>query len=149
MWLSSGSMQAAKALLAEAEAQAARNSVAFLDSEFQNIDRMLISLPGQRLIQHSINLPYGTIKITFNRSMTMPNDNQNPGSVPQDPNTSLAKQAPGNLLNTALSNLKPEQVNRLSQIAAEKALNIQEEKVRAEIGSSGESVGSWLAQGWG
>lgn len=54
-------MQAAKALLAEAEAYTARNSVAFLDSEFRNIDRMLLTLPRQEIIQHSITLPYGTM----------------------------------------------------------------------------------------
>ena len=133
-WLSSGSMQAAKALLAEAEAQAARLSVGLLDAEFKNIDRLLNSLPGKRIIQHSITLPYGTIKITFDRSKKMENDEQRPDYAPQDQNTSLVKpQPPGSLLDTALTHLDKEQVKRLSEVAAEKAVNLREEKVRGEM----------------
>ena len=131
-WLSSGSMQAAKMLLAEAEVQAARNSVALLHAEFQNIDRLLVSLPARKLIQHSICLPYGIIKITFNRSMKMENEDQSHSLVPQDQNTSLEKQTPGSLLDNALSHLDQEQVKKLSATAAEKALNIKEEKIRAD-----------------
>jgi hypothetical protein len=133
-WLSSGSMQMAKALLAEAEAQVARNSVGLLDAEFQNIDRMLNNLPRRRVIQHSITLPYGTIKITFDRSKKMENDEQRPDFPAQDQSTGLVKQqTPGGLLDAALTHLDREQVKRLSEVAAEKALNIKEEKVRAEM----------------
>jgi hypothetical protein len=54
--------------------------------------------------------------------------------VPQENNISLERQhTPGNLLDTALTHLDREQVKKLSGTAAEKALNIQEEKVRAEL----------------
>ena len=76
-WLSSGSMQATKALLAEAEAIAAKNTVAYLEREFQNIERLL-SVPSNKLVTDTISLPYGTIKIIINRSAKMPNPNDDP-----------------------------------------------------------------------
>jgi hypothetical protein len=108
--------------------------VGLLDAEFQNIDRMLNNLPRRRVIQHSITLPYGTIKITFDRSKKMENDEQRPDFPAQDQSTGLVKQqTPGGLLDAALTHLDREQVKRLSEVAAEKALNIKEEKVRAEM----------------
>ena len=48
-------MQAASALLAEVEAQAAKNAASFLDQEFRNIERLLAGLPARKVIQHAIN----------------------------------------------------------------------------------------------
>jgi hypothetical protein len=132
-WLSSGSMQATKALLKEAEAIAAKNTVAYLEREFQNIERLL-SVPSNKLVTHTISLPYGTIRVTINRSAKMANPNDDPRRdlVPQDNNTSLERQTPGSLLQNALKNLDPEQVRKISETAAEQAVNLEVEKVRAE-----------------
>lgn len=62
----------------------------------------------------------------------MENEDQSHSLVPQDQNTSLEKQTPGSLLDNALSHLDQEQVKKLSATAAEKALNIKEEKIRAD-----------------
>jgi hypothetical protein len=133
-WLSSGSMQAATALLAEVEAQAAKNATALLDQEFRNIERLLTNLPASKAVQHSISLPYGTIRVTVNRSKRMDNmDNEEKRDlVPRDQGTSLERQTPGGLLDNALKNLDREQVKRLSETAAEHALNLKVEKVRAD-----------------
>lgn len=129
-WLSSGSMQATKALLAEAEAIAAKNTVSYLEHEFQNIERLL-SVPSNKLVTHTITLPYGTIRVTINRSSKMATDDQRRDLVPQD-NNSLERQTPGGLLQNALKNLDKEQVRRVSETAADQALQLEVDKVRAE-----------------
>jgi len=129
-WLSSGSMQAAKALLAEAEAIAAKNTVSYLEHEFQNIERLL-SVPSNKLVTHTITLPYGIIKITINRSSKMPTDDRQRNLMPQD-NSSLERPTPGGLLQNALKNLDKEQVRRVSETAADQALQLEVDKLRAE-----------------
>lgn len=63
----------------------------------------------------------------------MENDPQRPEFPAQEQNTALAKQTPGSLLDNALMHLDKEQVTKLSAVAAEKALNLKEEKLRAEM----------------
>lgn len=130
-WLSSGSMQAANALLAEAEVQAAAHSASFLSLEFENIERLIANLPARKSVQHAILLPYGTIKVTIDRSKKMHED-QRRTSAPREEGKSLERQTPSGLLQNALLNLDKEQVKKLSETAAEHALNLELDKVRAE-----------------
>ena len=61
----------------------------------------------------------------------MATDDQRRDLVPQD-NTSLERQTPGGLLQNALKNLDTDQVRKISETAAEQAVNLEVEKVRAE-----------------
>lgn len=62
----------------------------------------------------------------------MPNDEKSNELVRQENNSSLERQTPGGLLHSALKNLDGEQVRKLSEVAAQQALNLEVERVKAE-----------------
>ena len=67
-WLSDNEMLAARAILAESQAQESRNAVALLQDEFANIERLLADAEGARhKVTHKLRLPYGTITLQIKR----------------------------------------------------------------------------------
>ena len=131
-WLSSGNMLAANAMLAEVEAQAAMSATAYLEKEFSNIERLMTHLPANKVVQHSIVLPYGTIAINVNRNKTMNNDEHKRDLAPREQGTGLERQTPGGLLQDALKHLDRDQIKKLSETAAEHGLSLEAERVRGE-----------------
>jgi hypothetical protein len=133
-WLSSGQMQAAKQLLAEAEAQAGRIAVSHLAEEVEKIERVLVALPAkQKSATHTIVLPYGTINLTINRRPRMDNEKPTPERDTAQPSasTSLEKVIPGSILQTALKNLDREQIKRISDKAIDEHLALEVEAKKA------------------
>lgn len=61
-------MQVARAILAESQAQESRNSIALLEHEFANIERLLASGGRRSKVTHTLKLPLGTIKLKIKRS---------------------------------------------------------------------------------
>lgn len=131
-WLSAGSVQATNALLAEAEAVAARNTIAFLDKEFANIRNVMANLPFGRTVTHEISLPYGQITVRVKEKHGMEHEKTGKEIEKITSARSVQKRAPSDLLNHALENLTDRQVNELSEQAAKEALSIQAERVRAD-----------------
>lgn len=129
-WLSSGDMQAAKAILKEAEAQEGRNAIALLEQEFQNIERILPSLPRGGKVNHVIQLPYGRINLTIKRHKYM--EEENTSIVPKSKNNSLFRPTAEDIFETAFENLDREQARNVSEKAAEEAMRIVADKKRSE-----------------
>jgi hypothetical protein len=67
-WLATNDMQIARAILAESQAQESRNSIACLEQEFANIERILAGGGRKSKITHTLKLPFGTIKLKIKRS---------------------------------------------------------------------------------
>src|SRR5207245_9234586 len=98
-----GDMQIARAILAEAEAQASKAAVAFLEQEFSNIDRLIASVGGNHAVVHEITLPYGCIRVTIDRSARMSEEKEERDLVRRDEQTQLQKpQSVERLLQDAL-----------------------------------------------
>jgi hypothetical protein len=129
-WLADGDMQAAKAILAEAEAQEGRNAVVLLKQEFQNIERIIPSLPRGGKVTHAIELPYGRIHLTIKRNKYMANENKS--IVPKSKTESLFRPTAEDIFDTAFDNLDREQASNVSNKAAEEAIRIVAEKKRSE-----------------
>ncbi len=129
-WLSSGDMQAAKSILAEAEAQEGRNAVALLKQEFQNIEGIILSLPRGGKVTHTIKLPYGDIELIIKRPRNMKEDNK--GMVPKPKTESLFRPTAEEIFEQAFENLNHEQAQQVSAKAAEEAVKIVAEKKRSE-----------------
>jgi predicted transcriptional regulator len=108
-WLSSSDMQAAKALLSEAEAVEGRIAISLLHKEFANIDILLSSLAKGSKITHTIILPYGNVNLTIKRSRKSMSDNQN---VPNS--RSLFRPSAKDIMDNALENLDPQQVKQMA-----------------------------------
>jgi len=133
-WLASGDMQAGKALLAEVEAEAGRIALTHLESEFQNIAQLDNALPSREKLTHRIELAYGVINITIERSKKLSDNKQHEQpDVPkkQDASQSVARMTPANILQTPLENLDPEAQRRILETAANKGLDLQVERQRA------------------
>lgn len=62
-WLSDRDAQMANALLARSQAQETRNAMALLGQEIENIDRFLRIAPGTSQVIHTIELPFGLIRL--------------------------------------------------------------------------------------
>lgn len=129
-WLSSGDMQAAKALLAKVEAEEGKISVALLRQEFQNIEDILPTLPRWGKVTHTIELPYGSIHLTIKRRKKMGEEKQ--GIVPKTKTESLFRPTAEDIFETAFENLDREQARNVSNKAAEEAVKIVAEKKRSE-----------------
>ena len=64
-WLANGDTQAAQRLLAAAEQEEAVGRLRYLEAEFQRIDFLLQSIESTRAVNHTIELPQGTITISI------------------------------------------------------------------------------------
>jgi hypothetical protein len=62
-WLAEDNMQIARALLAESEAQEARNMMALLEDEFYDLEKLLAQSDLNSKVVHKVELPYGTITL--------------------------------------------------------------------------------------
>ena len=67
-WLATNDMQIARAILADAQAQESRNSIACLEQEFANIEWLLAGSGRRSKVTHTLKLPLGTIKLNIKRS---------------------------------------------------------------------------------
>lgn len=66
-WLSGDEMRAARAILAESQAQESRRTVALLRDEFKQIERVLNGAAGARKVTHELRLPYASITLQIKR----------------------------------------------------------------------------------
>lgn len=64
-WLANGDAVAAQKLLAAAEKEEARVRVRYLASEYQRIAYMLENMQGSSSVNHTIELPQGTVAVTI------------------------------------------------------------------------------------
>ena len=131
-WLSDSDASAAQELLAGAEAAAMAISMSHLQGEFNNIERLLASVPRGK-VRHTIETAYGSINISIVAREKMPERIDGASQKVQTRSTSLARgNSTENLLNSALQNLTPEQLQQVSLKATEEALNLQVEAARAD-----------------
>lgn len=128
-WLATGDMNAAKAILAEAEVREAKNAIGFLRREFYDLERLLSSLPIKGKLAHTIELPYGTIKLTIGRSKHVANSDDN---RLVEKKQSLFRPTGEDILDSAFENLTAEQAHELNAKAAEESLRIYSRKKRSE-----------------
>ena len=62
-WLSDDDVKIASAILAESQAQETRNAMSLLEQEIENIERLLRTAPGTNEVIHTIELPFGVIRL--------------------------------------------------------------------------------------
>jgi hypothetical protein len=53
----------ANAILAESQARETRNAMSLLEQEIENIDHLLRTTPGRGEVIHTIELPFGVIRL--------------------------------------------------------------------------------------
>ena len=128
-WLSSGDTQVAQEILAEIDAQTGKNAVRLLRSEFDNIDKLLQSLPGKRKVTHTIKLPYGDIQVNIRRTKKMADDKVK--IAPK--NQSLFNPTARDVLDNAIAELDEHQAKSIKEKAAQEALQIEIDRARTEI----------------
>lgn len=130
-WLSDDDANAAKSLMAGAEAAAMAMTLSRLDEEFASMERLLVASPKGKL-NHRIELPYGVLTLLVRRASAVEDPKRSseltirPGSENAEITTS------DQLLRNAIRNLTPEQMSQISAKATEEALKIQTEAVRAD-----------------
>jgi hypothetical protein len=128
-WLSSGDTQAAQKMLAEIEAQTSKNAVRLLRSEFDNIDKLLQSLPVKGKVTHTISLPYGDIQVSIRRTKKMADDKVS--LAPK--NQSLFRPTARDVLDNAFAELDEQQAKSIKEKAAQEALQIEIDRARTGI----------------
>ena len=62
-WLSDQDAQIANAILAESQAQETRNAMSLLGQEIESIEHLLRTSPGTSEVIHTIELPFGVIRL--------------------------------------------------------------------------------------
>lgn len=129
-WLSDNDGNAAKSLMAGAEAAAMRLTVSRLDEEFSEMERLLQLTPKGK-VTHRIELPYGVITLLVKRGNEVlePEKSAELSVRPGVESTALA--STDQLLRNAIRNLTPEQLSQVSVRATDEALNLQLEAHRA------------------
>lgn len=128
-WLSSGDAQAARAILAQAEAYQGALTVRLLEHEFAAIERVLETLKRSK-VSHRITLPYGDINLTLKRTNPMPED-ENQSIAPRKDN-SLFKPRAEDIFDDIFASLDEKQAGQIKAKAAEEFTKIIAEKKRAE-----------------
>jgi hypothetical protein len=64
-WLANGDTEAAQRLLAAAEQEEAVGRLRYLEAEFDRIDFMLQNIESTKAVNHTIQLPQGTITVSI------------------------------------------------------------------------------------
>jgi len=64
-WLSDDDVKIASAILAESQAQETRNAMSLLEQEIENIEHLLRKAPGTNEVIHTIELPFGVIRLNI------------------------------------------------------------------------------------
>ena len=131
-WLSSGDMQAARAILSHSQALEGAVAVSLLQNEMQNIEAALKEIPGRKKITHTIRLPYGNIDLLISGRRTMAKDNNGTDLVKQN-NSGLFKPTAEDLFEDVFSDLDHDEANKVKASAAEEAMRIIAEKKRGEV----------------
>ncbi len=121
-WLSDDDATAGKALLAGAEAAAMAISVARLDQEFSQMERLLTVTPKGR-VTHRIELPYGVITLSVKRGQPM--DEKKSEIIPRRTIDSTAIATSDGLLKNAIRNLNPDQLSEVLKTAADEDIKLQ------------------------
>lgn len=131
-WLSSGDMQAARAILSHSQAVEGAVAVGLLQDEMRNLEAVVSSLPGKKKITHTIRLPYGNIHLAISGRPTMTKDN-NSTDLTRKNNTGLFKPTAEDIFDDVFSNLDNDQARQVKAKAAEESMRLVAEKKRGEI----------------
>lgn len=67
-WLSARDAEIANAILAESQAQETRNAMSLLGQEIEHIEHLLQTAPGTSEVIHTIELPFGVIRLKIEES---------------------------------------------------------------------------------
>lgn len=131
-WLSSGDMQAARAILSHAQAIEGAVAVSLLQDEMLNIETALANLPGRKKVTHTICLPYGNIHLAISGRPTMSKNNNGTDLIKQNQG-GLFRPSAEDIFDDVLSNLDEEQARQVKAKAAQEAMRIIAEKKRGEV----------------
>jgi hypothetical protein len=131
-WLSSGDMQAARALLSHSQAIEGAVAVRLLQDEMLNIDAALANLQGRKKVTHTIPLPYGNIHLSISRKRTMSKNDERTDLV-KPSQSGLFKPNAEDIFDDVFSNLDEDQAQQVKARAAQEAMRIIAEKKRGEV----------------
>ncbi len=132
-WLSSGDMQAARALLSHSQAMEGAVAVRLLEHEMQDLEAVLAHVKGATRITHTINLPYGNIDLTISGRRTMAKDDDNETDLVRQNNTGLFKPTADDIFDDVFTDLDENQARQVNAKAAQEAMRLVAEKRRGEI----------------
>lgn len=130
-WLSHADTEAAKSLMAGAEASAMAAMLSRLDEEFAQMERLL-SLAPRGTLRHRIELPYGIITLSVKKGQPMEDGKKSTEIATSRTIDSSAITTSDQLIKHAIRNLTPEQMSEISKKATDVAITLQEEAVRAD-----------------
>lgn len=120
-WLSFDDLQIAKTILSEVQAQEGMIIAELFSNELETINRLLDSIPNTKsVIIHTIELPYGSIKLNIERSVKMDEKDDKIMPKPQ----SLFRPTPEDVLNNALENLDQKEAKEINKQAAQEFLKL-------------------------
>ncbi len=131
-WLSSGDMQAARAILSHSQAIEGAVAVSLFQDEMLNIEMALANLPGRKKVTHTISLPYGNIHLAISGRPTMSKNNNGADLIKQNHN-GLFKPSAEDIFDDVLSDLDEDQARQVKAKAAQEAMRIIAEKKRGEV----------------
>jgi len=130
-WLADEDVNAAKSLMAGAEAAAMRITLSLLDQEFAKMEALLALNPKGKLT-HRIELQYGVLTLLVRRGTAVEDSKKSSELTVRGGTGTNAITSSDQLLRDAIRNLTPEQISQISMKATEEAVNLQTEAVRAD-----------------
>jgi hypothetical protein len=130
-WLSHADTEAAKSLMAGAEASGMAAMLSRLDEEFENMERLL-SVAPKGTLRHRIELPYGIITLAVKKGQPMEDVKKSCELANSRTIDSTAITTSDQLIKHAIRNLTPEQMAEISKKATDVAISLQEDAARAD-----------------